>query len=103
MPSASKSASCSVRSWNPLPSCARLAHLRTLRGLTALCIAAHMQVPFEDRQYQVGDPPSFDKTVWIEAKAKLEKQGLEFPNLPYIIDTDGTGAKCLLRPAPFPP
>jgi hypothetical protein len=29
--------------------------------------------------------------VWNEAKVKLEKSGLEYPNLPYIIDTDGTG------------
>uniref|UniRef100_A0A6T8PN48 glutathione transferase n=1 Tax=Hemiselmis andersenii TaxID=464988 RepID=A0A6T8PN48_HEMAN len=51
---------------------------------------AYMGVPFEDRQYQVGDPPTFDKSVWNEAKIALEREGLAFPNLPYLIDTDGT-------------
>mmetsp|Transcript_27710 Transcript_27710/g.54153 ORF Transcript_27710/g.54153 Transcript_27710/m.54153 type:complete len:281 (+) Transcript_27710:60-902(+) len=59
-------------------------------GQPVRVMLAYMGVPFEDRQYQVGDPPTFDKSVWAEAKPALEKQGLDFPNLPYIIDTDGT-------------
>ena len=59
-------------------------------GQAIRVMLAHMGIPFEDRQYQVGDPPTFDKKVWKEAKLQLEKNGLEFPNLPYLIDTDGT-------------
>eukprot|EP00283_Hemiselmis_rufescens_P012189 CAMPEP_0173437452 /NCGR_PEP_ID=MMETSP1357-20121228/18034_1 /TAXON_ID=77926 /ORGANISM="Hemiselmis rufescens, Strain PCC563" /LENGTH=254 /DNA_ID=CAMNT_0014402633 /DNA_START=197 /DNA_END=957 /DNA_ORIENTATION=- len=69
-------------------------------GQPVRVMLAHMGVPFEDRQYQVGDPPTFDKTVWNDAKPLLEKEGLEFPNLPYLIDTDGTAVsqtKAILR------
>jgi glutathione S-transferase len=48
---------------------------------------AHMQVPFEDRQYQVGAHPTYDKSVWAAARAELVSAGAWAPNLPYLIDT----------------
>ncbi|XP_071546707.1 glutathione S-transferase Mu 4-like [Panulirus ornatus] len=40
---------------------------------------------FEDRKYEVGPGPTFDKTCWFSVKFNL---GLDFPNLPYYIDGD---------------
>ena len=40
---------------------------------------------------QVGDGPNFDKKVWNTEKPRLQKEcGMHFPNLPFLIDTDGT-------------
>ncbi|KAM5181564.1 glutathione S-transferase Mu 4 [Mantella aurantiaca] len=41
--------------------------------------------PFEDKQYVQGEAPDFDKSQWLDEKDKL---GLDFPNLPYLIDGD---------------
>ena len=38
-----------------------------------------------DKLYTVGPPPEFSKENWLNEKDKL---GLDFPNLPYIIDGD---------------
>ena len=43
----------------------------------------YLQVDFEDKVYQVGDAPDFDKSCWYDVKQNL---GLEYPNLPYLID-----------------
>lgn len=40
---------------------------------------------FEDKLYACGPPPVLDKSEWLNVKNKL---GLEFPNLPYLIDGD---------------
>jgi glutathione S-transferase len=40
-------------------------------------------VDFEDRRYEVGPAPHYDKSEWIDAKEHL---GLAFPNLPFLID-----------------
>jgi len=40
---------------------------------------------FEDKQYTLGDAPTFSKDEWLADKDNL---GLEFPNLPYYIDGD---------------
>ena len=45
----------------------------------------YLNIDFEDRIYQVGPAPDFDKTCWLEQKHNL---GLAFPNLPYLIDGD---------------
>lgn len=42
---------------------------------------------FEDRRYQVGPAPTYDKSSWLRDKDRL---GLPFPNLPYYISADGT-------------
>ncbi|XP_025143925.2 glutathione S-transferase Mu 1 isoform X2 [Bubalus bubalis] len=38
---------------------------------------------YEERQYSVGDAPDYDRSQWLNEKFKL---GLDFPNLPYLID-----------------
>ena len=45
----------------------------------------HLQVDFEDRQYGPTDDPEYTKQDWIDVKMTL---GLDFPNLPYLIDGD---------------
>ena len=37
------------------------------------------------KQYEVGDPPEYSKKEWTDEKYLL---GLDFPNLPYLIDGD---------------
>ncbi|TFK00724.1 C-Jun-amino-terminal kinase-interacting protein 4-like [Platysternon megacephalum] len=38
---------------------------------------------YEDKMYSCGEAPDYDKSQWINEKGKL---GLDFPNLPYLID-----------------
>ncbi|ETO05559.1 hypothetical protein RFI_31837 [Reticulomyxa filosa] len=38
---------------------------------------------FEDMTYEVGPAPTYDRLKWLDVKFKL---GLEFPNLPYLIN-----------------
>ncbi|KAM7246362.1 hypothetical protein CapIbe_002660 [Capra ibex] len=38
---------------------------------------------YEERQYSMGDAPDYDRSQWLNEKFKL---GLDFPNLPYLID-----------------
>jgi len=45
----------------------------------------YLKVNFADRQYQQGDAPECDKSCWLDVKQTL---GLEYPNLPYLIDGD---------------
>ncbi|XP_061435986.1 glutathione S-transferase Mu 1-like [Lethenteron reissneri] len=40
---------------------------------------------WEDKLYVVGDAPGYDRKAWLEQKHKL---GLDFPNLPYLLDGD---------------
>jgi len=42
-------------------------------------------VNFADIEYETGDAPDFDKSSWLDVKETL---GLEYPNLPYLIDGD---------------
>ena len=47
---------------------------------------AYLNVPFEDKQYEFkGTPENLDRSNWTDAKFLL---GLEYPNLPYLIDGD---------------
>ena len=43
----------------------------------------YLDVDFEDRLYDCGDAPDFDRSCWFDVKQTL---GLEYPNLPYLID-----------------
>ena len=43
----------------------------------------YLNVDFEDTLYEAGDGPEFDISCWVDVKYTL---GLEFPNLPYLID-----------------
>ncbi|XP_007169516.1 glutathione S-transferase Mu 4 [Balaenoptera acutorostrata] len=38
---------------------------------------------YEEKKYPMGDAPSYDRSQWLHEKSKL---GLDFPNLPYLID-----------------
>ncbi|XP_045672990.1 glutathione S-transferase Mu 1-like [Phyllostomus hastatus] len=38
---------------------------------------------YEEKRYPMGDAPDFDRSQWLNEKFKL---GLDFPNLPYLID-----------------
>ena len=40
---------------------------------------------FEDKRFEMGEAPNFDKGCWESVKETL---GLDFPNLPYYIDGD---------------
>ncbi|XP_047582441.1 glutathione S-transferase Mu 1 [Lutra lutra] len=39
--------------------------------------------PYEEKKYTMGDAPDYDRSQWLNEKFKL---GLDFPNLPYLID-----------------
>ena len=45
----------------------------------------YCNVNFADVVYETGDAPDFDKSSWLDVKQTL---GLEYPNLPYLIDGD---------------
>ncbi|XP_052035427.1 glutathione S-transferase Mu 7 [Apodemus sylvaticus] len=38
---------------------------------------------YEEKRYTMGDAPDYDQSQWLTEKFKL---GLDFPNLPYLID-----------------
>ncbi|XP_007529435.1 glutathione S-transferase Mu 2-like [Erinaceus europaeus] len=38
---------------------------------------------YEEKRYTIGDAPNYDRSQWLNEKFKL---GLDFPNLPYLID-----------------
>ncbi|XP_020785437.2 glutathione S-transferase Mu 3-like [Boleophthalmus pectinirostris] len=40
---------------------------------------------YEEKLYSCGEAPNYDKSTWINDKAKLE---MDFPNLPYLEDGD---------------
>ncbi|XP_053562751.1 glutathione S-transferase Mu 4 [Bombina bombina] len=41
--------------------------------------------PYKEKRYVTGEAPDYDKSQWLEEKEKL---GLDFPNLPYLLDGD---------------
>ena len=45
----------------------------------------YAEMEFEDVLYECGNAPDFDKSCWLDVKFDL---GLDFPNLPYLIDGD---------------
>jgi glutathione S-transferase len=58
-----------------------------IRGLaTPIRLALeHAGVAYEEKLYECGPPPDFDKSSWLNEKFTL---GLDFPNLPYYMDGD---------------
>ena len=52
-------------------------------GIRALL--THLGIPWENKVYPIGPAPDFDVSEWMVEKYNL---GLDFPNLPYIIDED---------------
>ena len=57
------------------------------RGNQVKHLLAYIGVEYEFKQYEVGGPPDFSRQAWKDEKFEL---GLDFPNLPYFIDSDGT-------------
>uniref|UniRef100_A0A8D0L1I0 Glutathione S-transferase n=1 Tax=Sphenodon punctatus TaxID=8508 RepID=A0A8D0L1I0_SPHPU len=56
-----------------------------IRGLAHAIrlLLEHTGTPYEDKQYGCGQAPDYDASQWTNEKEKL---GLDFPNLPYLID-----------------
>uniref|UniRef100_A0A803SWI4 Glutathione S-transferase n=1 Tax=Anolis carolinensis TaxID=28377 RepID=A0A803SWI4_ANOCA len=70
-----------------------------IRGLAHAIrlLLEYTETPFEDKQYSPGgEAPDFDISQWTSVKEKL---GLDFPNLPYLIDgeTKITQSNAILR------
>ena len=59
-------------------------HIRGLAQPIRLLLT-YLGVEFEDRAYAEGGPPDFDGSSWTSVMNTL---GLDFPNLPYLIDGD---------------
>lgn len=58
-----------------------------IRGLAqpARMLLGYTETEFEDKLYECGDAPGYDRSAWLNEKENL---GLDFPNLPYLIDGD---------------
>jgi len=58
-----------------------------IRGLAqpARMLLGYLGEDFEDRMYVCGEAPDYDRSCWTEVKETL---GMDFPNLPYLIDGD---------------
>ncbi|XP_021487344.1 glutathione S-transferase Mu 1 [Meriones unguiculatus] len=56
-----------------------------VRGLThpVRLLLEYTDSSYEEKRYTMGDAPDFDRSQWLNEKFKL---GLDFPNLPYLID-----------------
>ncbi|XP_060629233.1 glutathione S-transferase Mu 1-like [Anolis sagrei] len=69
-----------------------------IRGLAHAIrlLLEYTETPFEDKQYGPGEAPDFDRGQWTSVKEKL---GLDFPNLPYLIDGERkiTQSNAILR------
>jgi glutathione S-transferase len=69
-----------------------------IRGLAQpiRLLLEHAGVAYEEKLYECGPPPDFDRSCWLDEKHTL---GLDFPNLPYYIDGDVklTQSRVILR------
>nr|pir mu-class glutathione S-transferase hGSTYBX - hamster [Cricetinae gen. sp.] len=56
-----------------------------IRGLAHAIrlLLEYTDTSYEEKKYTMGDAPNFDRSQWLNEKFKL---GLDFPNLPYLID-----------------
>ncbi|KAB8151304.1 glutathione S-transferase Mu, partial [Raoultella ornithinolytica] len=56
-----------------------------IRGLAHAIrlLLEYTETSYEERRYTMGDAPDYDQSQWLNEKFKL---GLDFPNLPYLID-----------------
>jgi len=75
-----------------------------IRGLGApiRLLLEYVGEPWIDKLHVTGPAPTFDKTEWFqEAKPGLERQGVAFPNSPYLIDEENnvrlSQSKAILR------
>uniref|UniRef100_A0A674H6Z0 Glutathione S-transferase n=1 Tax=Taeniopygia guttata TaxID=59729 RepID=A0A674H6Z0_TAEGU len=69
-----------------------------IRGLAHAIrlLLEYTDTPYQERQYRPGPAPDYDPSDWTNEKEKL---GLDFPNLPYLIDgpTKLTQSNAILR------
>ncbi|XP_015505858.1 glutathione S-transferase 2 isoform X1 [Parus major] len=69
-----------------------------IRGLAHAIrlLLEYTETPYQERQYRPGPAPDYDPSDWTKEKEKL---GLDFPNLPYLIDgsTKLTQSNAILR------
>ena len=58
-----------------------------MRGLAqpSRFLLAYLDVRFEDRYYELGAAPEYSIENWTSVRETL---GLDFPNLPYLIDRE---------------
>ncbi|KAM3934488.1 glutathione S-transferase Mu 4-like [Leptodactylus fuscus] len=58
-----------------------------IRGLchAVRLLLEYTGIPYEEKIYVTGEAPDYDKSQWLAEKEKL---GLDFPNLPYLLDGD---------------
>ncbi|XP_005076670.1 glutathione S-transferase Mu 2 [Mesocricetus auratus] len=56
-----------------------------IRGLchAIRLLLEYTETSYEEKRYTMGDAPDYDQSQWLSEKFKL---GLDFPNLPYLID-----------------
>ncbi|XP_041494089.1 glutathione S-transferase Mu 4 [Microtus oregoni] len=56
-----------------------------IRGLAHAIrlLLEYTDTSYEEKRYVMGDAPDYDRSQWLSEKFKL---GLDFPNLPYLID-----------------
>ncbi|XP_040854572.1 glutathione S-transferase Mu 1 isoform X3 [Ochotona curzoniae] len=56
-----------------------------IRGLAHAIrlLLEYTDTSYEEKRYTMGDAPDYDRSQWLSEKFKL---GLDFPNLPYLID-----------------
>jgi glutathione S-transferase len=79
--------------FHPGPSLIRLPRRYwAIRGLAQpiRLLLEYVQVPYEEKRYEQGPAPSFDKTCWFEVKDTVLGAEYPFPNLPYLVDGDAT-------------
>ncbi|KAL5250186.1 hypothetical protein ACHWQZ_G016046 [Mnemiopsis leidyi] len=80
-----------IRKYNPRCKLMKISYMKLgywkIRGLgePIRLLLAFAQADYEEVAYECGDAPEFDKSCWLDVKFNL---GLEFPNLPYLIDGD---------------
>ncbi|NXW76511.1 GSTM2 transferase, partial [Hirundo rustica] len=69
-----------------------------IRGLAHAIrlLLEYTETPYQERRYRCGPAPDYDTSDWTNEKEKL---GLDFPNLPYLIDgtTKLTQSNAILR------
>jgi len=69
-----------------------------IRGLAQpiRLLLAYTGTEFEDKMYQCGPGPTYDRSAWMDVKFTL---GLDFPNLPYYMEKNVslTGTNAILR------
>uniref|UniRef100_A0A2K5C2G1 Glutathione S-transferase n=1 Tax=Aotus nancymaae TaxID=37293 RepID=A0A2K5C2G1_AOTNA len=67
-----------------------------LRGLAHAIhlLLEYIDSSYEEKTYTMGDAPDYDRSQWLKEKFKL---GLDFPNLPCLIDGSNTILRYIAR------